>query len=94
MARDKPYDYTQTRLIPVSLEHQLLQGTLEHAIHILVEHRRDLSLFDARYQNDETGCRAYDPEMLLKVGVLAYSRGFVGSRRIEWLCRHQVTCMA
>jgi transposase len=94
MARYKPYDYTQTRLIPVSLEHQLLQGTLEHAIHVLVDHRMDLSLFDGHYQNDETGCRAYDPKILLKVVLFAYSRGFVGSRRIEWLCAHHVTCMA
>jgi transposase len=94
MARYKPYDYAQTHLIPVSLEHQLLPGTLEHAIHEVVEQKLDLSLFDAHYQNDETGCRAYDPKILLKVVLFAYARGVVGSRRIEWLCRHQVTCMA
>jgi len=94
MARYKPSDYNQTRLIPVALEHQLLQGTLEHAIHRLVEHKRDLSIFECRYKNDETGCPAYDPKILLKVGLFAYARGFVGSRRIEWLCAHHVTCMA
>jgi transposase len=94
MARYKPYDYRQTRLIPVSLEHQLLPGTLEQAIHEVVEHRLDLSGFDVRYQNDATGCRAYDPKILLKVVLFAYARGVVGSRRIEWLCRKNVTCMA
>jgi transposase len=54
----------------------------------------DLSIFDGRYKNDETGCPAYDPKILLKVVLFAYSRGFVGSRRIEWLCRNTVTCMA
>jgi transposase len=94
MARYTPSDYDQTRLIPVSLAHQLLQGTLEHAIPVLVEHTMDLSIFDCRYQNDETGCTAYDPKIRLKVVLFAYSRGFVGSRRIEWLCRNTVTCMA
>ena len=42
MARYKRYDYNQTRLIPVSLEHQLLQGTLEHTIHVVVEHNMTL----------------------------------------------------
>jgi hypothetical protein len=63
MARYKPYDYRQTRLIPVVLEHQLVQGTLEHTIHLLVENRMDMSLFDVRYKNDETGCPAYDPKL-------------------------------
>ncbi len=94
MARYTPYDYCQTHLIPVSLEHQLLQGTLEHTIHILVDHHMDLSLFDGRYKNDETGCPAYDPKILLKVVLFAYSRGIIGSRRIEWLCRHHIICMA
>lgn len=94
MARDKPYDYHQTHLIPVSLEHQLLQGTLEYTIHHLVDHKMDFSLFDARYKNDETGCPAYDPKILLKVVLFAYSRGIVGSRRIEWLCRNHIICMA
>jgi hypothetical protein len=79
MARDKASDDNQTRLIPVSLEHQLVQGTLEHAIHVVVEHRMDLRLFEAHYKNDETGCPAYDPKILLKGVLFAYSRGWGGS---------------
>lgn len=94
MARYKPYDERQTRLIPVCLAHQLLRGTLEHTLHVLVEHKLDLSLFDLRYHNDETGCPAYNPKILLKVVLFAYSRGVIGSRRIEWLCRNNVICMA
>ncbi len=33
-------------------------------------------------------------KILLKAILFAYSHGFVGSRRIEWLCRQHVTCMA
>lgn len=94
MARYKPYDERQTRLIPVCLAHQFLRGTLEHTLHVLVEHKLDLSLFDLRYHNDETGCPAYNPKILLKVVLFAYSRGVIGSRRIEWLCRNNVICMA
>lgn len=34
MARYKPYDYNQLMMVPVSLEEQLVPGTLEYAIHL------------------------------------------------------------
>jgi transposase len=94
MARYKSYDYSQRVLVPVSLEDQLTPGTLEFAIHTLVESRMDLSVFDEKYRNDETGRLAYDPKVLLKVVLLAYSRGMISSRRIERTCRENVTFMA
>ena len=94
MARYKRYDYSQRVLLPVSLEDQLTPGTLEFAIHTLVETRMDLSVFDEKYCNDETGRLAYDPKVLLKVVLLAYSRGFISSRKIERACRENVTFMA
>jgi transposase len=94
MARYKTYDYDQTHLIPVCLADQLLKGSLEHAIHVLVEKKMDTSIFDCRYHNDKTGCPAYNPKILLKVVLFAYSHGIVGSRRIEKLCRKHVICMA
>jgi transposase len=94
MAKYKPYDYSQSLLIPVSLQKQLMAGTLEFAIHTLVEGRMDMSVFDTRYQNDDTGRRAYDPKTLLKVVLLAYSRGLTSSRQIERACGENVTFMA
>lgn len=94
MARYKTYDYNQLMMIPVSLEDQLEPGTLEYAIHELVEERVDTSIFDDRYHNDETGRRAYDPKVLLKVVLFAYSRGILHSRRMERACRENVTFMA
>ena len=94
MARYKHYDYSQRVLLPVSLEDQLTPGTLEFAIHSLVETRMDLSLFDDKYCNDETGRLAYDPKVLLKVVLLAYSRGLISSRKIERACRENVIFMA
>ena len=81
-------------LIPVAFEEQLMPGTLEFAIHTLVETRMDMSVFDDNYQNDETGRSAYNPKILLKVVLFAYSRGLVTSRRIERACCENVTFMA
>jgi len=81
-------------IIPVSLEKQLMPGTLEFAIHELIQRRIDTSIFDRTYHNDETGCSAYDPKILLKVVLLAYSRGILSSRKIEQACRENITFMA
>jgi transposase len=94
MAKYKHYDYSQNVLIPVCLEDQIIPGTLEFAIHTLVEERIDSSIFDKRYHNDETGRWAYDPKILLKVVLFAYSRGLISSRKIERACKENVTFMA
>jgi len=94
MAKYKPYDYSQRVMIPVSLEEQLVPGTLEFAIQTLVEDRMDMVVFEDRYQNDETGRTAYDPKILLKVVLLGYARGLVSSRKMEQACRENVTFMA
>jgi transposase len=94
MAKYKPYDYSQQVMIPVSLEDQLVPGTLEFAIQTLVEDRLDMALFEDRYQNDETGRWAYDPKILLKVVLLGYARGLLASRKMEQACRENVTFMA
>ena len=94
MAKYKNYDYSQSLLIPVSLKDQLMPGTLEFAIHTLVEERLDVSVFDGNYQNDETGRRAYDPKILLKIVLLGYSRGLISSRQVERACCENVTFMA
>jgi len=94
MAKYKPYTYAQDMLIPVSLREQLMPGTLEFAIHTLVDERMDVSIFDEKYRNDETGRRAYDPRILLKVVLLGYSRGLISSRKIEQACKENVVFMA
>ncbi len=94
MAKYKRYDYKQGLMIAVSLEDQLMPGTLEFAIHTLVERRMDMSVFDANYQNDDVGRSAYDPKILLKVVLLGYSRGLTSSRAIERACCENVLFMA
>ena len=71
-----------------------MPGTLEFAIHTLVETRLDMSVFDDKYKNDQTGRAAYDPKVLLKVVLFACSRGIVSSRKIEWACQENVIFMA
>ena len=75
MAKYKRYDFSQSLLIPVYFEEQLIPSTLEFAIHTLAETRMDMSIFDDNYQNDETGRHAYDTKILLKVGYR--SQGYV-----------------
>jgi len=81
-------------MIPVSLEQQLVPGTLEYAIHHLIEERIDTSYFDERFCNDETGRSAYDPKVLLKIVLFGYSRGIISSRSLERACGENVTFMA
>jgi len=94
MAKFKAYDYRQRVFLPVSLEDQLMPGTLEFAIHTLVETRLDTSGFAQRYRNDETGRTAYDPKILLKIVLLGYARGLISSRKIEQACRENVVFIA
>lgn len=94
MPRFKEYNYQQTVMLPVSFEQQILPGTFEHSINYLVDQKLDLSIFHQRYRNDDGGRPAYDPSILLKIVLLAYSRGITSSRKIEALCRENVVFMA
>ena len=58
------------RLIALDLSRQLVPGTLEHALDYLLDHELDLSCFDARYCNDETGAPAYPPAILDRKSVV------------------------
>ena len=94
MPRFRTPDLKQRLMLPVSLEDQIVPGTLEYAIHDVVEHRLDLTPFHARFRNDQTGRPAIDPKILLKVVLLGYSRGLVGSRRIEQACHENIIFIA
>ena len=94
MARYRDRSREQSYMLPVHLADQLQPGTFEHTIDYLVDNEIDLSGFDARYGNDETGAPAYDPAVLLKVVLFAYSRGITSSRRIAQACEENVVFMA
>ena len=93
MARYKIVDRSP-RFLPVVLDAQLMSGSFEYALDYLIDQQLDLSALDARYRNDATGSTAYDPRVLLKIILLAYSRGMISSRSIERACRENVLFMA
>jgi len=93
MARFKLIDRSP-RFLPIVLESQLIPGSFEHALDILADTEVDLSGLAKRFCNDETGAPAYDPAVMLKIVLLAYSRGVISSRQIERLCRENVLFMA
>ncbi len=59
-----------------------------------MDNELDLSVFDSRYKNDEAGCPAYDPAILLKIILATYARGFITSRPNERLCCENIIFMA
>ena len=91
MPRYKPVDRSP-RFLPVVLSEQIQPGTFEFALDRLVDNELDLSALDARFCNDETGASAYDPRVMLKIVLLAYSRGLVSSRSIERACMQNACC--
>src|SRR5215510_3334968 len=75
MARYKDYSYEQTKLIPIAFSQQILSGTFEYTLNHLIDNEFDLSIFEQRYHNDETGVPAYDPAILLKIILYAMRGG-------------------
>jgi len=93
MARFKHIDISP-RLLAVDLSRQILPGSFEFALSHLIEHQINLQAFEARYRNDQVGAPAYPPAVLLKIVLLAYSKGLIHSRDIEAACRENVVFMA
>ena len=93
MARYKPI-HQGVKLLAVDFDRQILPGTFEYALRHLVDHELDLEGFHQRYKNDVQGAAAFDPAVLLKIILLAYSRGIISSRKIESACRENMLFMA
>ncbi len=74
MARYKPQD-RNSLLLPVVLSEQIVPGSFAFALDYLVDHELDLTAMDAKFKNDEVGASAYDPRVMLKIVLLAYSQG-------------------
>jgi hypothetical protein len=75
-----PYNLNQNTMVVINFHDQIQPGTFEHALHYLIEHKLDLSVFDPEYSNDDAGRPAYDPAVLLKIILFAYSKGITSSR--------------
>ena len=82
MPRYKPCDQGR-QFVALDLSEQLRAGSFEYALNYLIDHELDLFEVEARYKNEEQGAVAYDPRVLLKIVLLAYSRGIISSRGME-----------
>jgi transposase len=94
MPRCKSYNYNQHIMLVINLEEQLQPGTFEHAVHYLIEQKIDLTAFHDQYRDDDTGRPVYDPALLLKIVLFAYSKGITSSREIEWCCHTNIVFKA
>jgi transposase len=95
MAKYKPINYKQLTLVPVDFAEQILPGSFEHTLHHLIEDELlNLKAFDEDYHNDDGGAPAYNPRILLKIILFAYSKGILSSRRIAHACEHHIVFIA
>ena len=80
--------------IPLKLSDQIVEGTLPDTIQYMVDSKIDMTIFDEKLCNDRTGRPAYNPRVLLKLILFAYSNGINSSRRIHDFAEHNVQAMA
>ncbi len=92
MARFTEIHPEQTELISISFERQILPETFEFTLSHLVN-GMDPCAFEAHNDNDEAGRPAHPSALLLKIIILAYSRGVASSHKIEQLCRENILFM-
>src|SRR5690606_7850233 len=90
MPNFKKYNYNQDAMVVINFEEQLKPGTFEFTLHKLIDNHIDLAVFYENYKNDAGGRSAYDPVILLKIILFAYSRGITSSRDIQWECEHNI----
>lgn len=85
-----PYNLNQDAMVVINFADQLQSGTFEHALAYLIDERLDLSCFSEGLTNDEGGRSAYDPAIMLKIILFAYSKGITSSREIAWCCQTNI----
>jgi transposase len=85
----RSYDQFQTFLLPPSLDDWLPEDHTARFISEVVDHLLDLSvIYDAYVVAD--GAPPYDPKMMLKLLIYAYSTGVTSSREMERRCHLDV----
>jgi transposase len=94
MARYKETDKKQGLFISVNLKDQIVPGTFEYTLQELLDKKIDLSIFDRKYNNDETGAGAIEPRILLKIIIYCYSLGVITSRKIGKMCHDNMAVKA
>ncbi|WP_018417384.1 transposase [Teredinibacter turnerae] len=90
MPNFKKYNYSQDAMVVINFEQQIKPKTFEFTVSHLIDNYIDLSAFYDKYQNDHGGRSAYDPAILLKIILFAYSKGITSSRDIQWECETNI----
>lgn len=83
----KPYQQHQMRLLPLDLSEMIPENHKVRVVDEIVE-SLDLSKLKALYPGG--GAPAYDPRMMLKVVIFAYSDGIYSSRKISEATRSNI----
>ncbi len=83
----KPYRQNQLRLLPLDLSDMIPEGHLARVVDEVVE-SLDLETLKALYPGG--GAPAYNPRMMLKVVIFAYSSGVYSSRKISEATRSNI----
>ena len=86
----KPYEQAQAMLLPPSLEELIPEKHLVRVVNKMIE-EIDKRVLERQYKGG--GTSAYDPKMLLKVIVYAYTQRVFSSRRIAKELRENVNYM-
>lgn len=87
--RFRDYDQTQQFLLPPSLDDWLTGDDEARFISEIVDEVLDLTDIYASYDNRRGG-PPYEPAMMLKVLLYAYSTGITSSRKIEKACHRDI----
>jgi len=85
----RSYDQHQSFLLPPSLDDWLPDGHTARFVSEVVDDMLDLSAIYVSYTN-ATGAPPFDPRMMLKLVIYAYSIGVTSSREIERRCQVDV----
>ncbi len=86
--------YQDNVFIPLKLREQIIEGTLEYTIQYVINNKINLKSFEKKIKNDSTGRPVWNPKILLKIILYAYSKEIITSREIEKLCKQNIVAMA
>ena len=84
----------QGLFLNVYLKEQLLPGTFEHMLDRLIGTEISTEIFDQNYRNDTTGASAVPPDVLLKLIIYGYSKGYISSRGLYELNKNNIVAKA
>jgi hypothetical protein len=94
LAQDTRANAAHLVLIPSAPAPQLRPGTLALALHALIQRRLDTSIFERPAPHEATGGSAYAPQIWLKEGCFASSRGILSARQSAHAGREHLTLRA